>query len=292
MDKSFLKNDPELSQWVLQISSGRGESEESDTFSGSLFPSRPIKSNSYLNWNRRQLSSVYLIDDFDANKLKNRGCILLGEPGEELNILIKLFCDKDYDFHCLYDLQKSFFSWEQLIDDNQILPCTDIIINDRYLFKNDYELVKYNLNQMLKALVNNVKNKINIVLFTRNDSLSDFGIEKAKDIIKTSIEETTNIRSNVTFVTSNNNTLIPHDRFIITNYRLIRSGDSFVYFNTKGEKITNGGALDIDSIANYHTYIFVESLLESLQKNYNEIYRVNKDRILGNKVSNFIAFNE
>ena len=171
-----------------------------------------------------------------------------------------------------------------------MLPCTDIVINDRYLFKNEIALVKCNLNGLLTALVENVKNKLNVVIFTGNKALTEFGIDEAKKIIKSIIEKATGVKPNLTFVTSNDSSLIPHDRFIITNYRLIRSGDSFVYFDTKGNKITNGGSLDVDSLANYETYVFVESLLEKLQGSYKKIAERNSDMIIGNKVSKFILF--
>ena len=291
MDKSVFRDDPEMLQWLLRMGEGRGWSEDTDTFNNSLFPLRPIKSNSYIDWNRKELSSVYLIDDINTVKLKNRGCVLLGEIGEELRVLLKLFCGRDYDYHHLYDLHKNFNSWEQLVDENQMLPCTDIIINDRYLFNEDFALVEYNLSRMLKAIVSNVKNRVNVVVYTQNDSLRSFGTDKATTIIKGSIEKTTSIKPNITYVTSGARpTKIPHDRFVITNYRLIRSGDSFIYFNTKGEKITKGGSLDIDSLAKNETYVFVNSLLESLQSIYNDLYRLNKDLIIGNKVSNYISF--
>jgi hypothetical protein len=261
-----------MTQWLLRMGEGRGASEETDTFNNDLFPLRPIKSNSYIEWDRKELSAVYLIDDLNTIKLKNKGCVLLGDIGEELRVLLKLFCGRDYDYHHLYDLQKNFNSWEQLVDENQMLPCTDIIINDRYLFNDDFMLVEYNLYRMLKAIVNNVKNKVNVVVYTQNDSIRNFGIDKATSIIKSAIEKTTSMKPNITYVTSGAKpTKIPHDRFVITNYRLIRSGDSFIYFNTKGEKITKGGSLDIDSLAKYETYVFVNSLLESLQSIYNEI---------------------
>ena len=300
-DKEILKSEPILQQFVTMISEGRGLSEESDKFlsSTAIFPERPIKANSYINWNWRELSSVYLIDDVDSRKLKNKGCVLLGETGEELSILMKLFCGMDYDFHHLYDLQKNFNSWEQLTADNQTLPCTDIIINDRYLFANTYDLVEYNLRPLLTVLAGNVKNRINVVVFTKycatdkekkHTALLEFGIEKATDIIKNTLLKVTGMKPNVTFVTSNDNDKIPHDRFIITNYRLIRSGDSFLYFDTKGKKITNGGALDIDSMANHETYTFVQSLLEKLQASYNDIKRLNNDMIIGCKESKYIVF--
>ena len=274
------------------ISEGRGRSEESDKFrsSTSMFPERPIKSNSYSKWDWQQLSSVYLIDDVDSRKLKDKGCVLIGDAGEEISILMRLFCGMDYDFHHLYDLQKNFNSWEQLTADNQTLPCTDIVLNDRYLFANTYDLVECNLRPLLTVLAGKVRNRINIVVFTKNKTLLEFGVDKATSIIKNTLEKTTGMKPNVTFVTSIDNDKIPHDRFIITNYRLIRSGDSFLYFDTKGKKITNGGALDIDSMANHETYTFVQSLLEKLQASYNDIARLNNDMIIGSKESKFIHF--
>ena len=188
-DKEMLKSEPILQQFVTMISEGRGLSEESDKFlpSTAIFPERPIKANSYSNWNWRELSSVYLIDDIDSRKLKNKGCVLLGETGEELSILMKLFCGMDYDFHHLYDLQKNFNSWEQLTADNQTLPCTDIIINDRYLFANTYDLVECNLRPLLSVLAGNVKNRINVVVFTKNKTLLEFGKDKADAIFKNTL---------------------------------------------------------------------------------------------------------
>ena len=301
-DKELLRSEPVLQQFVTMISEGRGRSEESDKFlsSTSMFPERPIKSNSYSKWDWQQLSSVYLIDDVDSRKLKDKGCVLIGDAGEEISILMRLFCGMDYDFHHLYDLQKNFNSWEQLTADNQALPCTDIVLNDRYLFANTYDLVECNLRPLLTVLAGKVRNRINIVVFTKycasdkngkHTALLEFGVDKATSIIKDTLEKTTGMKPNLTFVTSNDNDKIPHDRFIITNYRLIRSGDSFLYFDTKGKKITNGGALDIDSIANHETYTFVQSLLEKLQACYNDIARLNNDMIIGSKESKFIRFN-
>lgn len=288
MEKASLKDNQELIPWITRIGDGRGTKEDSDTFLGQKFPERPIKSNTYNNWDRKKLTSVYLISDADCQKLKNRGCVLIGDEGEELEILSRLFCGIDYDYHHLYDLQKNFNSWDQLTSDNQMLPTTDIIINDRYLFSNEYNLVEYNLSRMLSALVYDVKNKVNIVIYTNNQALLTFGTERASKIIKKSLENATGMKPQITFVTANDNSLIPHDRFAITNYRLLRSGDSFLYFNTKGERITNGGALDVDSLASHETYTYVESLLEKLQNTYSEVRKRNNDMIIGNRESNFI----
>lgn len=291
-DKAAIKNDEEIIPWIQRISDGRGASEDVDLFRGEKFPQRPIKSNSYNDWTRKKLSSVYLIKDVDISKLKNRGCVLLGDEGEELEILTRLFCGSDYDYHHLYDLQKNFHSWEQLTEDNQLLPCTDIVINDRYLFaEEDKSVVQYNLSSMLKALTNNVKNRVDVVIYTLYDKLNTFGKDEAVRIVKQVLEKSTGIKPNVTFVTSKASSRIMHDRFVITNYRLLRSGDSFNYFYSNGERKTNGGSLDVDSLANYETFVFVESLLEKLQRIYDEILKSkNNDLIIGAKSSRFINF--
>lgn len=287
MSKTDIKDDSDLLPWILKIGEGRGKAEETDTFLSEMFPIRPIKSNSYNEWTRKSLSSAFLIDDIGTSKLKNKGCVLLGDVGEELSILAKLFCGRDYEYHHLYDLRKNFHSWEQLTTDNQLLPCTDIIINDRYLFKNQEGRVKYNINGMLSALANNVKNRIDVVIFTLYDSF-EFGQDKAFKIIESTLTKVTGIKPNITFVCSVDKSKIPHDRFVITNYRLLRSGDSFNYFNENGERVTNGGSLDIDSLANHETYVFVESLLEKLQDTYNSVKNLNDSMITGDKVSKFI----
>lgn len=104
-----------------------------------------------------------------------------------------------------------------------------------------------------------------MVVFTKNDSLILFGVDNATKIIKKTPENVTGMKPQITFVSSNDGKLIPHDCFAITNYRLLRSGDSFLYFDTSGKRITNGGTLDVDSLAKHETYTYVESLLENFK---------------------------
>ena len=82
---------------------------------------------------------------------------------------------------------------------------------------------------------------------------------------------------------------IPHDRFIITNYRLFTSGDSFCYFNSHNENISNGSFLQVDSLVKYENRIIVDSMLEWLQQLYNSIKRLNNDMlIIGDKESSLL----
>ena len=84
-----------------------------------------------------------------------------------------------------------------------MLPTTDIVIIDRYLFTNACELVEYNINRILSALSYNVKNKVNVVVFTKNDSLMLFGVDNATKIIKKTLENVTGMKPQITFVSSN-----------------------------------------------------------------------------------------
>ena len=82
---------------------------------------------------------------------------------------------------------------------------------------------------------------------------------------------------------------IPHDRFLITNYRLFTSGDSFCYFNSNNENISNGSFLQVDSLVKYENLIIVDSMLEWLQQLYNSIKRLNNDMlIIGDKKSSLL----
>ena len=73
---------------------------------------------------------------------------------------------------------------------------------------------------------------------------------------------------------------IPHDRLIITNYRLFTSGDSFCYFNSNNENNSNGSFLQVDSLVKYENMQIVESMVEWLQQIYNSIKRLNNDLLI------------
>ena len=152
----------------------------------------------------------------------------------------------------------------------------------------------YNIKPMLKALTKNTKGKINIVVFT-SDFASDpkcIGEKDAKDIIKTAVIENTGEEPNVFFVfPSPTNAEQPHDRIIITNYRLLVSGDSFIYFKSNGLE-TKGFYLISGSLAENNINNFKEEALIQLDN----WYTINKGRGChikgdkhGDKISNFLS---
>ena len=261
-----------------------------------LFPPRPIKSNIANSFNKKQHSSVFLIDDEKAGLLVEKGTHVVGTLGREVETLNKLFCGKDYDFHKLYDLQSqlSFSNWNRLGYDGLNLPLSDIIVMDRYLSGQIFDrLASYNIYKLLEVLVEHVKSEVNVVLFCNKSSYNkelkkeispDWGLfrKELRDVVKKKTERNCNVT--IVFYSQTNS---PHDRIIITNYMLFRSGDSFEYFDSKGKAISKGKSLDVNSLAKKDNYNFAVSIIDSIQK-LCESRRA--DMVVGDKKSNLIKF--
>ena len=260
------------------------------------------------------LSSVLLLNN--QNYINNNG-LLIGRIGEEHTILSSLFCNKNYDLHTIFDIQKweNHYAWNKMTD--YLLPCTDIVITDRYILKNKEEKLKNNLYYILEQISKKYADlQINLVIFydgfkikyhTKN--ISNGGIDRVitekkidkipkinktiKDIAK-QFNKLFGKKSKITFVSYKhiiNESLqeeeknSPHDRIIITNNRMFRSGDSFCYFDEKDKLITEGKTLDVDSLANSEAHSIAESIRHDLQ-----MICEKNPYIFGDGISNFIDF--
>ena len=73
---------------------------------------------------------------------------------------------------------------------------------------------------------------------------------------------------------------------------LFRSGDSFCYYNSRGDVISKGNSLDVDSLAKKSNFDYAMSFIEMVQNLCDKIYGLNPDNILGDKKSNYIRFSE
>ncbi len=295
-DKASCRTDAALLPWLLERGTcGRGRNEESDEFRSEIFPERPVKNNFRSNRGWKLFMSMFMLDlgreesVEHINKLKNTRSMLVGGVGEEIALLQQLFCTGSFDLHSIYNIRdkNTFPGWQVLKGDGHIMPCSDIVIADRYLFGSidkptDEAVLNQNLYAMLQLFAEEKQDqKVNIVFFT--DEIS----EDCRAAVKKRVEAIFGKRSGtkVTFVMFNHER--PHDRFILTNYRLFRSGDSFNnYFNEKGLSQTKGLTLDVDSIANNN----VCSIVCAIQDWFQGICNNNPSRIFGSKESNFINF--
>lgn len=276
--KEKLMESPEAGNWIRTMTDGL---QSSIVFTDSLFPERPIKSNSYISFRMNHFSALYLIDDIDSNKIIQRGCILLDNVGKEVESLSTLYYD-DYQFTKNIEV-KELNNWGFLRQ--YAMPLTDIIIVDQFCLSSP-ELIESNLVQLLKELSSKVKEtKINIVVFTAKESYySNDAISQIKRELKKSI----GCAPNVTIVLSSKQNLKEHDRSIVTNYQALDSGDTYNYFNSKNDLITKGRYLHIKSKANFDNEKSSTSLLTDMQALINSIN--NEDLLIGDKQSNFLSF--
>lgn len=270
--------------FLNDMADGRGWKEESDLFDPK-----------YLEINESPIGFiVFLLNDTHRSSLSNNNK-LLGCVGEEIATIKKLFCGSDYDLHQLYNIQdkSSLPSWEKLKQDGHNLPCTDIIIFDRYLFENDYGVIKTNLHKLLLLLTESDSDPCNIVIITLGNTTTLW--RRCLMDIKSIHHDNVTIAFSPPLKKKGEKPKIslPHDRTILTNYRLFRSGDSFCYFDSKDNVITKGKSLDVDSLAKSDTQCFADTFIKEMQKVCDEINKMDlpfSPCIIGDKISNMIRF--
>lgn len=284
------KNNPAILMWITQMTQGiAGKITYSN---GSVFPVRPLKSNTHKSFNREQLSAAYLINDPRIANIKENGCILYSGVGEEVEVLSSLFKDEDYQFQKDLEIRK-MNSWNNL--NPYMMPATDIIIVDQYCFS-DETLYENNIFSLINVLCQKIKNSaINITILTlpsnfdrksRQNFTPDWG--NIKTVIKRKVKSITGFEPKVTFVLSN--TLEEHDRTIFTNYQYFVSGDTINYFNSKNELISNGRHFSIKSLARRDHLEAMSNFIDDMQAIINNVKRLNADNIKYDKESCFLSF--
>lgn len=295
-----------LKAWfVANGTSGCGKNENICAFVSDKYPSRPIKSNFLKDSSIDESTAVYLVDE-DVSTLQKSHTVLMGGVGEELSTLSKLMFNDEFTFHRLHNIQDkaNFSGWQQLDSQGDVLPTTDILILDRYLFGGASDIsevdLENNLYAILKLYAQKAITKVNIVFLCdgiRNPAVWSARKSKIEKIFK---RENKNCAVRITFIfysksykrgVDGDKKLYPHDRIIITNYRMFRSGDSFCYYDSKGNIITNGLHLDIDSLADIDNFKYMKSVIQYAQDVYDDIKKLgNNDLIIGDKESNYINF--
>jgi hypothetical protein len=96
-------------------------------------------------------------------------------------------------------------------------------------------------------------------------------------------------RPNITFVVASKER-IKHDRYIITNYKMFSSGDSYNYFNNQGAKITSGSWFHVYSLADNTNMANADRLLKDVQELIDTLKRINDSNIKKDRISNFLDF--
>jgi hypothetical protein len=285
--KDELKSDDILLKWFSMFSEGAAETKKE--FNEVKFPDRPLKSNSYNSFDINQLSAIYLINDEKLSVLKEKGAVLIGEIGEEIQILKQLFFfHDDYKFEKKLIIGSSEFSeWQHLEKYSSVT--SDILIFDPYILS-DSSLIDSNFLKLLRVLCTKSRCKLSIVLYTDIDQIQiDYTTISAK--VRQEIQTVTGISPNFTIVKyrkqKNYVSFAEHDRTIFTNYFRVYSGDSFNYFKSDGTKITTGREIHLIGFADKENHNLALELIKDIQNN---IIKLPSEAIEGDKKSNFLNF--
>lgn len=283
--KALEKTDADyILMWLTKMSQGI----KGDVEWGVNFPPRPLKSNMCNDFSLPDLSAIYLLDDEKCKMVKQTGCLLVEELGNEIDALSQLIIGDDNPYTRVINPRKldNWSNIEQLFS-----PCTDIIIADPYLMS-DQDLYENNLYELVTKLALKAKCKLNYIFLSEKEyRINGVTISPDWDLIKTNIkrkvERITGYKPNVTFILKQR---IEHDRTIFTNYKQYVSGDTFNYFNSRWEVITRGRYLNVYSIASRDCWEGCCSFISDMQAVIMELERINPDQIIGDKKSCYLKF--
>ena len=200
-------------------------------------------------------SDVYLTSSA-TEKVKNANKVLIASEGEEFDTLLKLFPDtKEVQMHEDRVIgSKKFSDWSGIKP--FVRPFSSMVIVDRFMFAgsssegNNYSLFEYNLKEFLGWMYKEQTQRTDLTFIyridphNRNLSKRDEGPDlaqlksKIKAACKSKNKQCPEPRINLIAVMKD---AIDddHDRNIVTDYMRIKSGDTFIYFNSNKEKITD-----------------------------------------------------
>lgn len=261
-----------------------------------------------------ELQSVFLINNeiiLPNGLITSRNC-----SGIEAlsNLLIESRCVPAKFYYTRPEKGKEIQKWE--IVSKNVSPCTDIIINDLYMFAQsdtEYESNSYKLIEELCKKT--VGQRLNIVIVTKK-GFNMYEKEKQEDgsfktgsvsylistetiirNLKRIAKEVTNFEANVTIIAQRDEPIDKriHDRTIFTNYKLFISGDSFKYYRDKvGENpnttefISHGLWFGVCSLFDDEHRKIAKRFLDDIQEIIDESRRLPIKTIFGDGESNYL----
>lgn len=177
---------------------------------------------------------------------------------------IALIQDKESDSENKY----VFDSWAKLKTSFQ--RYTDVVIHDRYLLtKNEHSSCEQNLVSIANELKRGKATPFNLVMvaYYNQNKKNEESKSKAKERLKglpKKLKGKSGIIKSITIVAINFNNKniidsLPKDRFIATNYSMLRSQDSFLFWEDDGKVKTRTPIVDLWSFISFTFYNFANS---------------------------------
>lgn len=278
----------ELEDQLSEFTEGVGRNRDKLTIKFSdkdIFNDRPVSTVKNTN-------GIYLLESIEA-KLLNSYMYLMANVGDEINTLQKLIINEyDSSLHEQRTISEADFnSWDKVI--KYIRPFNSMVIVDRYMFSGsaagNLGMFEYNLKKFLAHSFEKIQGQPRLVFIFQikaNRAQPEMGpdsgemISKIVKAVKTKNKHCK--RPEVALVYVSNTFSDEHDRSIITNYFRIKSGDTFVYFNSTNTIITNSSDLDFYSLGNLQYRDAANNLKHKLSKLIDEVVSRNPERVVSN----------
>lgn len=300
-----------IENWQKNLSSGRmGKGVRYNAILPSFFE----EDNGTLN-PKDELQSLFLIKEKSIipNGLiisrKSDGCDALR------NLLIESKCVPAKFYYTRPEKGKEIQKWE--IVSKNVSPCTDIIINDLYMFAQSDTEYENNSYKLIEELCKkSIGQRLNIVIVTKmhfnmyeRKKQKDgsykmipvpytISTETIKRNLKRISKEVTNCEANVTIIAQRDEPTDKriHDRTIFTNYKLYISGDSFKYYRDKvgdnpntTEFISHGLWFGVCSLFDDDHGKIAKRFLDDIQEIIDESHTLPIKPIYGDGESNFLV---
>ena len=253
---------------------------------------RPLKKDSFPS-----NSGIYLLNDNEnVPKIKSLHTILIGSINEEVEILNKIIINVDYSFHWEKNIGKEITPSTHLNLMN--LPFSTLVIIDRYMFKGpdpggNIGLYEYNIDKILRNIFNTKNGYSKVVLIYQVNvkvKIDNPSYDEGPDISKLTSKIKKVVSKHcpapvVLFIGVPSGFIKDeHDRYILSNYIRIKSGDSLVYFDSSGETKTNSNAADFYSLGFRQYRVQNEQLVDKVNK-------IAEGVLNGTNLSKIIDFN-
>jgi hypothetical protein len=274
--KEEAEKDSDIRAWFLSVK-GQGVKNQ-DEFSlsdGDKIPNHLLSVSDFDCEGEEDVFGIFLVNQPERCRLiHNHHCVLIGDVGEEVNVLKQLLDIHESCENFIKDVQWSTFC--------PSLPLTDIVLCDPYYFK-DKTIYQKNKNELLKVLSSIPKKfPINVVIITHGKHVDcNLNMKEELDTIQELVRDSSgNANSDVTIVSVKNTAF--HDRALITNYYRINSTGGF---QKEGGGLKSDVRVEVRSHTSGKNYETSLQLVECYKKAIRRL-----DWCYGDKTSNFDLF--
>lgn len=231
------------------------------------------------------------------------------------NLLIENKCVPAKFYYTRPEEGKEIQKW--VIVSKNVSPCTDIIINDLYMFaQSDCEYASNSYKLIEELCMKSKGQRLNIIIVTQmrynmyEKEKQEDGTYKDKSVeynistptiirsLKEKTKDITGLEANITIVAQQNDPRYKriHDRAIFTNYKLFISGDSFKYYRDKTddnsistEFISRGLWFGVCSLFDDEHNKIAKRYLDDIQEIIDESRTLPIKTIFGDGESNFLT---